>query len=224
MITSVSPPKTLYRLGRPPNPWEPPDWAYARDDGTFGNRFDDPDGQYRVLYASSSRVGCFVETLARFRTDVTLIARLAEIEGIDDYVPLGVVPLEWRAGRIMGIAGAEGNFAAIGSAESLGTLRAALAKFAAQLDINDIDASAIRLSVPRAFTQAISSYIYTSNRFHGIAYRSRYGDDMENWAVFEPFAALHPNGLSDPLELRDPDFTTALAIHHLSTEEAVSGD
>ncbi len=43
-------------------------WSYAAAiDGTFGNRYDDPDASYRVLYASSQRIGAFLETLARFR-------------------------------------------------------------------------------------------------------------------------------------------------------------
>ena len=66
-------PGVIYRLGRKPDPWSVPDWASAGPDGTFGNRFDDPEGMYRVLYASSQRLGCFLETLARFRVDVKLI-------------------------------------------------------------------------------------------------------------------------------------------------------
>ncbi|MQA00994.1 MAG: RES domain-containing protein [Dehalococcoidia bacterium] len=49
-----------------PDPWTWPDWSQAIRDGTFGNRWDDPDGAYRVLYASSSRFGALLETLARF--------------------------------------------------------------------------------------------------------------------------------------------------------------
>ena len=36
-------PGVIYELGRKPDPWAPPDWASAGPDGTFGNRFDDPD-------------------------------------------------------------------------------------------------------------------------------------------------------------------------------------
>jgi hypothetical protein len=46
----------VFRLGRRPDAWQPPDWFLAQSDGTFGNRFDDPDGYYRVLYASSQRL------------------------------------------------------------------------------------------------------------------------------------------------------------------------
>ena len=224
MITETVPPRTLYRLGREPDPWAPPDWAYAGEDGTFGNRFDDPRGTYRVLYASSSRLGCFLETLARFRVDVALAAALAEISGADDHVPLGVVPREWRLGRAMGAADAAGIFAAIGSSESLATLRAALASTIVELGFDDVDAAAIRSSVPRAFTQAVSRYVFDTGRFDGVNYRSRYGDEVENWAVFEPFTAIHPQALPQSVDLLDADFIAALATHRLAVEEAEAAD
>jgi hypothetical protein len=48
-----------------------------------------------VLYAATQRVSCFIETLARFRPDLSLVAELQEIAGEDDYVPLGTVPSDW---------------------------------------------------------------------------------------------------------------------------------
>ncbi len=68
----------IYRLGRYPDAWAPPDWSRAQPDGTFGNRFDDPTAYYRVLYASSQRLSCFLETLGRFRPDLTLLGRAPE--------------------------------------------------------------------------------------------------------------------------------------------------
>ena len=47
-LASVEPDGPLYRLGRHPDPWVWPDWSYAAPDGTFGNRYDDPQGSYRV--------------------------------------------------------------------------------------------------------------------------------------------------------------------------------
>jgi len=82
----------LFRVGRDRDGWAIPDWAYAKEDGTFGNRFDDPMGVYRVLYASSQRLGCFIETLARFRVDVSFVADLALMEnGEDDFTAFGTV-------------------------------------------------------------------------------------------------------------------------------------
>ena len=101
----------VHRIGRWPDPWQPPDWAHAHLDGTFGNRFDDPQAYYRVIYTSSQRLGCFLETLARFRPDLTLLADLAEIEGEDDFTPLATVPASWLVARLIGTAQTEGEYA-----------------------------------------------------------------------------------------------------------------
>jgi hypothetical protein len=52
-LSAARPKGLLYRVGRAPDPWAWPPRAYAGEDGTFGNRFDDPAGEYRLLYASS---------------------------------------------------------------------------------------------------------------------------------------------------------------------------
>ena len=91
-LESKRPPGPLFRVGRDDDAWAVPDWAYAKEDGTFGNRFDDPMRVYRVLYASSQRLGCFIETLARFRVDVSFVADLALMEnGEDDFTAFGTV-------------------------------------------------------------------------------------------------------------------------------------
>ncbi len=83
-LQSVRAPGRLHRLGRRNGVWLWPDWAYAGDDGTFGNRYDDPQGQYRVLYASSERLGVFLETLASFRPDPAILAEPIETCPTDD--------------------------------------------------------------------------------------------------------------------------------------------
>ena len=133
-------PGVIYRLGRKPDPWSVPDWASAGPDGTFGNRFDDPEGMYRVLYASSQRLGCFLETLARFRVDVKLLAELAEIEGDDDCFPVGEVPLEWIEKRMMGVATAGGEYAEICSSEWISRLRIVLAGHLERFGLDALDA------------------------------------------------------------------------------------
>ena len=72
-----------------PDPWAWPGWSQASLDGTFGNRWDDPEGAYRVLYASSTRFGALLDTLARFRPDLAVIAGLSEIEGRDNPISSG---------------------------------------------------------------------------------------------------------------------------------------
>ena len=43
-LESRRPPGPLFRVGRDRDAWAITDWAYAKDNGTFGNRFDDPMG------------------------------------------------------------------------------------------------------------------------------------------------------------------------------------
>ena len=200
----------VFRLGRRPDAWQPPDWFLAQSDGTFGNRFDDPDGYYRVLYASSQRLACFIETLARFRPDLSLLAELDEIEGDNDFLPTGTLPREWLVGRMMGKATLNGIFADIYAAAWVSHLRRTLASEALRLGIRDIDLSALETAEPRRLTQLASRQAYRMN-FAGVFYRSRYGHSLENWAIFEPFPLENPQ--SENLSENDPDFLEALRIH-----------
>jgi hypothetical protein len=191
--------RPLYRIGRTPNPWAWPDWMRASIDRTFGNRFDDPQGDYRVLYAGSSLLGAFVEVLARFRPDPHVAAELAKISGdARDALPPGHLDAAWLDVRRIGEATVAGRFAEIGHSASLAELERALGARLAHYGIADLDASAIRLTVPRRFTQEISRYVYeqTAARgrraFDGIAYLSKLGDEFWNWALFEPIGPSAP--------------------------------
>lgn len=212
----MKPSGVIYRLGRKPDPWAAPDWASAGHDGTFGNRFDDPDATYRVLYASSQRLGCFLETLARFRVDPKLHAELAKIKGADDYLPLGEVPVEWVEKRIMGVATADGDYADICSSEWISRLRRSLTAQLEKFGVEDVDASVLQKTAPRILTQFVSRIVSYAG-FAGIYYLSKYGHDIENWALFEPFQIKvkeHQTIRSD-----DPDLQRALRLHSLKFRE-----
>jgi hypothetical protein len=202
----------IFRIGRRPDPWQPPDWSLAGPDGTFGNRFDDPDVTYRVLYASSQRLGCYLETLARFRVDLTLYAELSMIEGEDDYVPLGHVPVSWAEPRILGSAEHGGSYADLYASEWIGLLRQELAGDCLELGIRELDASILQRSAPRALTQRASRLVF-QHGFDGIHYHSKYGHAIWNWALFEPFK-LSPKD-AEAINLADPELLRALAIHRL---------
>lgn len=212
-LASVDPDGPLYRIGRHPDPWAWPDWSYAAPDGTFGNRYDDPEGSYRVLYACSQRAGAFLETLARFRPDLEVLAELDQIQGDDEPPP--AMPRTWLDARLIGEATVEGSFVDVGDTTSLATLRTGLAARAIHHGLDEIDAATIRLRAPRAFTQQLSRYVYERGAFAGIRYRSRLGDDVLNWAIFEP----GPDGRSPlvdassaPIEVDDPDLQAALRL------------
>ena len=76
------------------------------------------------------------------------------------------------------------------------------------------DAGTIRAVAPRAFTQEISRYVFETVHEHhngpicGIGYLSRLGDEIENWAIFEP--SQPDDATSRPIERADPDLQIAL--------------
>jgi hypothetical protein len=196
-LTAVAPGGGIHRIGRDPDAWAWPAWAYAGEDGTFGNRYDDPDGDYRVLYASSQRIGTFLETLARYRTDAAILAEYQEIAVDDDdedefpTFPPGLVPRDWPNKRLIGTARHPGRFVDLGTSDSLAHLRSALASRLVHYGLDDLDGGDLRRRAPRAFTQEISRYVFENaatdhgDPLAGIRYLSRLGDDIENWAIFE---------------------------------------
>jgi len=209
VLEGKTPPQTIFRIARQPDPWEPPDWSRANPDGTFGNRFDDPEGYYRVLYAASQKLSCFLETLARYRPDLTLLAELNQIQGENDFFPLGCVPREWCDERLLGSASVDGNYADIYAAEWIALLRHRLAGECLVLGLSDLDASVLQSHAPRRITQLASLEVRRRN-FDGIYYRSRHGHDLENWALFEPFRIRRAT--SQALASDDPTFVEALRI------------
>ena len=146
-----------------------------------------------------------------------MLAELERIEGDEESPP--TVPRTWLEGRLIGEAIAEGRFVDVGDSASLATLRAALAASAIRHGLDEIDAATIRLRAPRAFTQQVSRYVYEQGSFAGIRYRSRLGDDVLNWAVFEsapdgevPLVAT----TSAAIAADDPDLHAALKLLDLT--------
>jgi hypothetical protein len=203
----------VYRIARGADAWRVPDWAFAGQDGTFGNRFDDPKSTYRVLYGSSQRLGCFIETLARFRLDLKLYAELEEIEGENDFVQMGSVPGEWLSNRLLASARVTGDFADICGSEWMGRLRPMLASLCIELNIAEVDASVLQQSGHREITQRVSRIVYEYGAYTGLRYLSKHGHDIETWAMFEPFR-IEPLS-SESIGAEDPDFLRALRILNL---------
>ncbi len=218
----IRPAGRLFRVSRVPDPWAWPPWEYAGADGTFGNRWDDPQAVYRVLYACTELQGCFVEVLSRFRPDPAVVAGLAAIGGAgeDEPLPPGVVPRSFLEKRCIGEAAVHGTFADIGTAVSLAHLHVALASRLIHYGVAELDAAAIRRGAPRQFTQEISRYLYERSnergepRFRGIEYESRFGDNFHNWAIFERVgeaqAVIEP--ATTPIRPDDPALRMALAL------------
>lgn len=207
----------LYRLARRPDPWAWPDWAFAGPDGTFGNRYDDPRSEYRVLYAGSDRLTCFLETLARFRPDPHVVAAAIAPDprdGDHPTAPAGQVPVTWVEGRAIGTIDVTWPFADVGTRASLAHLRAALPDVLVRHGLGDLDGATVRASAPRSVTQAVSRHVYEEAETVGVRYLSRLGDDGVNWAIQEPVSL--PPSRSEDVAADDPDLVAAVGLFGLA--------
>jgi hypothetical protein len=68
----------------------------------------------------------------------------------------------------------------------------------------------VYLPEPRRLTQLASREAYLLS-FAGVFYPSRYGQTLENWAIFEPFPLEHAT--SKEFSTDDPDLLKALRLH-----------
>lgn len=220
-LATAAPANPIHRIGRVPDPWAWSDWAYAGEDGTFGNRWDDPAGEYRVLYASSEPLGAYLETLARFRPDPLVVAAIADIDEDPGFPTLttGLVPAGWCTGRRIGAARHAGPFADVGNSDSIAHLRSALLPRIVHHGLDDLDAGDLRRRAPRRFTQEVSRYVFEHGRaadetpLTGIRYASRLGDELANWAIFE---GSEPHAqTSAPIKADDPNLLRALGMYGL---------
>ena len=220
--------RTVFRVGYAPDPFTWTDWHYA-DRGRFRGRWDDPDGTYRTLYVGASLLGCLLEVLADFRPDPELADQLDAIVDNDEAdtkwptVPGGTVPTGWLRPRRAGRAQLTGEFVDVRRAYTISSLRRRFGHLVRGLDLPDLDAAALKLTAPRELTQAISRWCYGAIRppITGIAFASRFGDDIAMAAVFEQpddgasSSALARTAIID-LDENTPELIEALAIHRLT--------
>ena len=149
-----------------------------------------------MLYGASQRLAPFVETLARFRPSFPVQAVASTIRG-----PVGnsavqpgeVRAADWVLSRSIGTARVGGAFADVGHSTSLAFLREQMAARLTHYRVEELDAAAIRQTAPRRFTQEISRLVFevgmsAGEPIAGLYYRSKWGDELENWAVFETAA------------------------------------
>lgn len=218
----------MFRVSRGFDVFVPPDWSWAQDDGTFGNRFDDPgkyrgipaEDRFRVIYCATERAGAFGETIARFRRSPRLVEGL---EKIDDEGPLepelegGELPEEWRFGRRLGSTRLDEGliFADLASAESFQILTEELAPLLVRFGLTEFDLSLIT-SGKRRVTQEAARYAYEladgGQVFAGVRYLSRLNPEWELWAVFNDRMVHSPEELSETVREGDPGLLEASSV------------
>lgn len=233
----------IYRLGRrDPGAWRFPDWVFAdKRTGTFGCRYDDPESEYRVLYACSSRYGAFVEVLAYHAADQQLLPGLDEIEENDvsdahyPSLPPGHLDLDdFCSERCIGEAHVrpDRSFAAVCAPASIEILNEndeiAQSASASGMPI-PFGGEDVRLTRERIVTQQISRFVWSHSsaageaEFAGIHYPSRHEAGVDNWALFElepadrvpPWSAVVADSEAN-LDERDDDFRRAVIEHSIT--------
>ena len=116
----------------------------------------------------------------------------------------------------MGIATTDGEYADICSSEWISRLRKSLATHLSRFGVDDLDASVLQKTAPRTLTQFVSRIVFYAG-FSAIYYLSKYGHDIENWALFEPFQIR----VRDPetVSIEDGDLQLAFRLHSLKFKE-----
>ena len=232
-----APRSPIYRVGHAPDPFRPPDWAYARADGTFGNRFDDPRGRhgvptsrrFRVLYVASQPAGAYGETVAQFRPSLKVLASLGIAHPPGSRRGRPVIPRDWRAARRLGVAVLRPalRFVDVEDPDTIQSLRSVLAPVAVALGLPDIDLSAIT-GPQRQLTQELALHVYSlsdaSGRplYGGLRYVSRHNREWECWAVFADRLSQRVVRV-DPIAADDPGLYDAARILGLAIEDDRGG-
>jgi RES domain-containing protein len=178
---ATAPPPTLFRVGVRPRAGQFPAKKWLRKPARA--RFDDPDREFRVLYAAEAVETCWLEVLADFRLAPEMLvefARLHPRSALCQRLPTKFVEVrEVCSLRIK----ARASFLDLRSRQTRHSVRAVLSQKLVALGLKDFDASD-SLSRNRELTQAIARRAYEEG-YAGIAYPSRHDPAQGCWAVFE---------------------------------------
>jgi hypothetical protein len=82
-----------------------------------------------------------------------------------------------------------------------------------------LDAGEIRSRAPRRLTQELGRYVFVQANggaaaFAGIRYACRLGDELTNWAIFEPNEPTHVE--AEDISTDDPDLLLVLHAYDLT--------
>ncbi|HET9017103.1 MAG TPA: RES family NAD+ phosphorylase [Thermomicrobiaceae bacterium] len=231
------------------DPFAPRSWDDVGEDGTFGNRFDDPGAlrnigtarRFRTIYCATERVAAFAEVVARMRPSIRLLDQLAEVddedEPLDDvfagvvdpeFPAHGLITHDWRLRRRVGKIALDPalRFVDLDDPENIDLLRRELAPLL-RVRKMDLDLSTL-VSGDRALTQAIARFVYEQQAddghpmFAGIRYVSRLSASWECWAVFD--SGLHGDkGLPETVHPDDPGLLEAARVFQLTIEGPTRG-
>lgn len=211
---AIPPAEPLYRLGRLPDPLAWPPRQYV---GT--GRFDDPLGEFRVLYVAEQRLACLVETLYGFRRPLAVLGAERALSA-DEAPPLpaAILPPGWRQKRgfhRLRLTAAQ-RWLDLRSLDTREALRPVFASLLTHLRLPERDLSAV-YGPHRVLTQGIARWAYDWG-YAGLRYGSRYNEAFNCWAIFErpDLATFSREGKVELIAPDDPDFLAAVELFGLT--------
>lgn len=178
-------------------------------------RFDDPAGEFRVLYATVQRRTAFLETLARFRPSLDVLSALQAVENTNELIPTPQIPADWYHTRAVGQLRltTHQRWLDLRSFETREALRHELAQRLFDLGFEDLDLSGV-VGPKRQITQAIARWAYERD-YRGLAYSSRFNATLTCWAIFEG-ATFESVGSPEPILPSDPDLIATARLFRLN--------
>lgn len=197
--SAVSSGHRVYRVGKAPDAW-----------------FRVSPGSYRTIYASSSILGAYRETLLPLRPALSALEGIRRV--VDDAElratpSAGTIGGDWLRRRHLGTALLRGKFFDLDDERSRAIFRDELASVPESLGIDEFD-RAVSAGIPRKVSMAISRFVfdhmsYDGQRFDGIRYRAPSGDSV--WAIFERDGEwCIEQAQSVPIEPNDPALVRAM--------------
>lgn len=136
--------------------------------------------------------------LASQRPNDVAFAELGEIDDDADATRMypdperDAIGMEWLSGRLYGRADQTGGYAEVTHAEALGFLIFAGVFERLGIPARHVDASVLKDGTKRDVTRSVARFLFdlraadsSRHAVDGIAFRSRMGDDIRMWAVFE---------------------------------------
>jgi hypothetical protein len=177
-------------------------------------RFDDPAGEFRVLYATAQRRTAFLETLARFRPSLEVLAALEAVENADELLPRPRVPADWYRARAIGRLrlATRQRWLDLRRLETREVLHSELAQTILDLGLEDLDFSGV-VGPRRQLTQAMSRWAF-EHGYAGLVYSSRFDAALSCWALLEG-AEFEPIGPHEPILPSDADLLTVARLFGL---------
>ncbi|RFA17725.1 RES domain-containing protein [Subtercola boreus] len=219
----------VWHVGFRPDVWAWSDWRYATDNGRFDGRWDDQDGNFRTIYTADSLYACLLEVLAKYRPARSVEDQVMAVDDRDghgalfpDY-PAGELDHSWLNDRLAGHATQDGVYCYITHSTSVAALRRRFNPADYGMPVADFDAALLKDSAPRALTRSIASWLYElsgTSAVDGVEFRSRHGDDLRMWAIFErpndpDISPRLTNKTQGALTPDTPELRDAMTLHGL---------